>query len=121
MNSTRQIGDEAENMAAEFLTKKGYSILERNWYSGHHEIDIIARDKNMLVFIEVKFRNSNIYQEPYMAVNRNKQQMLILAANAYIRNRNINDEVRFDIISIVLSQNEHKVEHIENAFYPRVR
>lgn len=121
MASTREIGDKAEEIAAGFLTKKGYTILERNWYSGHHEVDVIARHQDIVVFVEVKSRKSNSIQEPYMAVNRNKQQMLISAANAYIRNRNINDEVRFDVISIVLNHNEPVVEHIENAFFPRVR
>jgi len=121
MNNTREIGNKAEEIAVDFLLKGGYEILERNWYSNHHEIDIVARKNKIVVFVEVKSRASNFIQEPFLAVNRNKQQMLILAANAYIRNRNINDEVRFDIISIILTQTATKIEHIENAFYPRVR
>jgi putative endonuclease len=121
MNSTREIGAKAEDIAVDFLLKNGYEILERNWFSNHHEIDIIAKKNKIVIFTEVKSRATNFIQEPFLAVNRNKQQSLILAANAYIRNKNIDDEVRFDIISIVLSKNQPDIEHIENAFFPRVR
>ena len=121
MNSTREIGKKAEDAAVDFLTKNGYEICERNWFSNHYEIDIIAKKNKIVVFVEVKSLASNYIKEPFMAVNRNKQQMLISAANAYIRIRNIDEEVRFDVISIILAKNETKIEHIENAFYPRVR
>ncbi len=121
MSTTREIGAKAEDLAVEFLLKNGYAILDRNWYSAHHEVDIIASKNKIVCFVEVKSRASNYIQEPYTAVNRNKQQMLISAANAYIRTKNIDDEVRFDVISIILAQNGNKIDHIENAFYPKVR
>lgn len=121
MTSTREKGVNSEEIAVEHLVKNGYMVMERNWYSSHHEIDIIAVKDNVLVVIEVKSLFSNYIQEPYKAVNRNKQQMIISAANAYIRQNNVNNEVRFDVISILLSTKEPIIEHIENAFYPRVR
>ena len=121
MNSTRETGKVAEDVAVDFLLKNGYEILERNWFSHHHEIDVVAKKNKMVIFVEVKSLASSFIREPYMAVDRNKQMRLISAANAYIRTRNIDDEVRFDIISIIMAPTETKIEHIENAFYPRVR
>jgi putative endonuclease len=121
MNSTRETGKKAEGVAVDYLLKNGYEILERNWFSHHHEIDVVAKKNKIVVFVEVKSLATDYIREPYMAVDRNKQMMLISAANAYIRSRNIDDEVRFDIISIILASTGTKIEHIENAFYPRVK
>ena len=120
MNNTRQKGTEAEEIAVKHLIEKGYEILEQNWYTQHYELDIIARKNGILAIVEVKSLASNYLREPYQSVNRNKQRMIISAANAYIRKYNINDEVRFDIISILMNRNEPKIEHIENAFYPSI-
>jgi putative endonuclease len=119
--NTRDKGTAAEEMAVQFLLDKGYEILERNWYHHHHEIDIIARKGNIVSIVEVRSLSYNYIQEPYQTVNRNKQRMIISATNAYILKHNIRDEVRFDVISILFSKSESKIEHIENAFYPRVR
>lgn len=121
MDSTREKGSAAEEIAVKYLLEKGYEILEQNWYSQHQEIDIIARKGGIIAFIEVKSLYSNYLREPYQSVNRNKQRLIISAANAYIRKHNVNDEVRFDIISILLGKHEPQIEHIENAFYPMVR
>jgi putative endonuclease len=71
--------------------------------------------------VEIKSLVSNSLQEPFQAVNLNKQKMIIAATNAYIRQGNITFDVRFDIISIIFKNQEPVIEHIENAFYPRVR
>lgn len=121
MDTTRNKGSIAEEIASNYLKQNGYEILCQNWYSQHYELDIIARKNGVLAIVEVKSLASNYIREPYMSVNRNKQRMIISATNAYIRKHNINDDVRFDIISIIMNSREPIIEHIENAFYPTVR
>jgi putative endonuclease len=121
MDTTREKGSAAEIIAADYLRKNGYEILDQNWYNQHHELDIVARKNGLVAIVEVKSLASNYMREPYQSVNRNKQRLIISATNAYIRKHNINDDVRFDIISIIMSPKEPQIEHIENAFYPMVR
>jgi putative endonuclease len=121
MTTTHEKGTDAEDMAVQYLVNKGYEILERNWHHSHLELDIIAKKDKIVSIVEVKSLAYNYVQEPYQSVNLNKQRMIITATNAYIRKHNINEEVRFDIISIILNKKEPQIEHIENAFYPRVR
>ena len=116
-NETGKIG---ETIAAKYLEENGYTILDKNWHNHHQEIDIIATKGNEMAIVEVKCRKGEPLIEPYAAVNRNKQNLLIRAANAYIQRKNIDMETRFDVISITLG-NEVNIEHIENAFYPRVK
>ena len=120
MADHNETGKKGETIAVEYLQGKGYSILEQNWHNNHQEIDIIATKGNEMAIVEVKCRKGTPLLEPYVAVNRNKQNQLIKAANAYIHQNNINMETRFDVISITLGK-EITIEHIENAFYPRVR
>ena len=118
MIEPHQLGRLGEELAAEYIIKKGYQILERNWHSGHKEIDIIALDGTTLVVVEVKTRKSDDYGEPNIAVGKDKQRFLIWAADAYVRKRQLEVDVRFDIISIVISDDEPEIEHIEDAFIP---
>ena len=120
MATHNETGKQGEKIAVEYLQSKGYQILEQNWHNHHQEIDIIAAKGNELVIVEVKCRSGTPLTEPYTAVNRNKQNLLIRAANAYIQKKNVNMETRFDVISITLGK-EVSIDHIENAFYPRVR
>ena len=118
MAEHNQTGTTGEELAASFLEKKGYSVLEKNWRFGHEEIDILASNDSILVVAEVKTRKSNFFGEPEEFVTRQKQKHLIKAANAYMEKNNLDLEVRFDIISIILSGNEQKIFHIEDAFHP---
>src|SRR3972149_4059091 len=95
----RQMGRQGEDLAVEFLTEEGYEILERNWRFKHIEVDIIARDNDQLVIVEVKSRSGNTWGEPSTAVDIRKQRSLIFAAERYIFSRNIDLDVRFDIVS----------------------
>lgn len=117
----QEIGKEGENLALDLLVKKGYKILERNWRHKNLEVDIIAQNNDCLIIVEVKTRSSRYLYEPYIAVNKQKQRNLIQAANYYLDEKYLDFEVQFDIISIVLSSQGNKIEHIENAFYPTVR
>lgn len=117
MIEPHELGKIGEDLAVAYLQDKGYQILERNWRSGHKEIDIIAlNDDDVLIIVEVKTRKSDDFGEPDIAVGITKQRMLVWAADAYVRYKNLDVDVRFDIISIVISDAEPEIEHIEDAF-----
>lgn len=118
MAEHNELGEAGEKVALDFLKKKGYKILETNWRFGKDEIDIIVTDKEYLVIVEVKTRTTNYFGEPESFVNKAKQRFLIRAAQAYIIRHDIDLETRFDIISIIISMNQHEIKHLEDAFYP---
>lgn len=109
-------GKTGEDLAVKFLEEEGYHILEKNWRFHHVEVDIIAKQHEFLVIVEVKTRKGNTYGEPYTAVNIRKQRSLIFAAERYIFSHNLDLEVRFDIISIIMDNNRIALEHIKDAF-----
>ncbi|MBI5218707.1 MAG: YraN family protein [Bacteroidia bacterium] len=121
MYTKQETGKRGEEIATEYLKDNGYKILAVNWQNKHQEIDIIAEKNNVLIIAEVKSRTAPCLVEPEQAVTLNKQKLLIRAANAYIYINKIDKEVRFDIISIVFSSKDPKLEHIIDAFYPRAR
>ncbi|MEI7896905.1 MAG: YraN family protein [bacterium] len=112
-----ELGKAGEALALTLLESKGYLILEKNWKYGREEIDIIARDGNFIVIVEVKTRSSNTYAEPEAAVNRSKQRILIRAANAYVNYRRQYGDVRFDIITVLVRPEGEEINHIVDAFY----
>lgn len=114
----RETGDRAEQIAAEYLKGKGYEIIERNWYYGHNELDIIARENNQLVIVEVKSRSGLSYEHPSEAVTKKKIKRIIEAADAYILDNDIEIETRFDIITVIFYKEDYDLEHFEDAFYP---
>ena len=102
-NNKRRIGQEYENIAANFLIKNGLSILNRNFYTRAGEIDIIAMDGDTFVFTEVKYRRSNSYGFPEESVNVKKQQRIRRGARIYLYLNHINENsanVRFDVVSV---------------------
>ena len=117
------LGKKGEEITITFLKSKGYTILETNWRYGKNEIDIIAKDNSgrYLVIVEVKTRRSLYGGDPEAAVTFDKQKALIRAANAYVRVKSSTEEIRFDIVSIVVKQEGEKIKHIEDAFYPTLR
>ena len=112
-----ELGKSGEDIAVALLEEKGYLILERNWRLGKEEIDIIARDGNFVVIVEVKTRASNIFAEPETSVTKNKQRILVRTANAYVHYTRQHGEVRFDIITILIRPGEEVINHIVDAFY----
>ncbi len=111
------LGKRGEDIAVEYLSGKGYAIVERNWRNSHKEVDVIARDGDTLVIVEVKTRRTDLYGFPDEAVSERKQKLLVDAANAYIEKCDLDCDTRFDIVSVVLHDNgKADVEHIENAF-----
>lgn len=113
----RTRGTIGENLAVDYLRENGYRVLERNYRYDRAEVDIIAEDNEVLVFVEVKARRSKTYGEPEEAVTLRKQMQLRKAAEGFLLERNIEDrECRFDIVAIHWETNEHRVHHIVDAF-----
>lgn len=114
----QHLGKEGEVKASKYLINKGLNILHSNWKSGYCEIDIIAKDQNMLVIVEVKTRSSDHFGNPSDAVKSNKHRNLFKATEEYISQSGFEGEIRFDIIAIYLENGEWIIEHYEDAFYP---
>lgn len=116
MNKRKQ-GAEGENLAVAFLEKKGYRVLDRNYRFERGEIDIVAEDNGVLVFIEVKARSSKTFGEPEDAVTESKQRRIKNAAEGYLFEHNIDDkECRFDVIAIEYEGKDTIIRHLEDAF-----
>lgn len=120
MNKAKELGNKGEELAVAHLRSLGYQILDLNWFSHHLELDIVAKDGDELVIVEVKARGSETYEHPSEAVSNKKIRFLINAAEAYIQEKNLNCDTRFDVISIIFSGGKTELEHFVNAFYPPV-
>ena len=118
--STRKSGDEGEGIAKQHLVQLGLQIVETNYHYGKSgEIDIVARDGDVLVFCEVKMRTNDEYGDPEFAITRKKQLQIRRIAHAYLYERNIDDqECRFDVVAIKNYDNTPgpEINYIRNAF-----
>jgi len=121
MAESHNLGQKGEEMAADHLKQKGYKIIFRNWKWGKHEIDIIAEDRDQIIFVEVKTRNDDFQMHPVTAVTIEKQKSIIYAADGYIQKYDINKESRFDVITILKKGESYIIDHIEDAFYPTLK
>lgn len=117
MAEHNELGRLGEELAAEYLQKNGYAILETNWTFQKAEIDIIAQKADILAVVEVKTRSSAEFGLPQDFVKPRKIQLLVKAVNEYVVSNNLNLEVRFDIIAICKEGKGYTIEHIEDAFY----
>lgn len=117
MAKHNDLGKLGEELAVEFLVKKGYSIVETNWTFQKAEIDIIAKKENVLAVVEVKTRSSIDFGLPQDFVSPKKIQLLVKAINEYVIANDLEVEVRFDIIALHKDGNEFVVEHLKDAFY----
>ena len=116
-SSTKEKGNRGEELAVSFLVEKGFEIIERNYRYGKGELDIIAREKDFLVFVEVKSRESLEYGFPEEAMTKRKIAQIRKIAEAYLTEKNITDEnIRFDVVAILFLNNEVTINHYENAF-----
>lgn len=109
-------GKEGERLAQRYLIEHNYEIIHTDWRVGHYDIDIIARDGQEIVFVEVKTRSSNAFGEPEAWVDGRKQRSYIRLANKFVLEHQIHDEVRFDIISVVMNAAGHHIHHFIRAF-----
>lgn len=106
-------------MAAEFLTRQGYQIIDKNWTRRGAEIDLIARDGDCLVFVEVKYRLSDAYGDPLISMDRRKIARLAKSAARYLAENDLAQvDCRFDVVAIRKIGAATEIEHIPNAFFP---
>lgn len=119
MSKHNRLGKDGEMLAKEYLLKKGWSLLEENWRFEHKEVDLIFRDGDELVIVEVKTRSTDYFGNPEEAVHEAKEEHLIQAAEAYLEEKNLDLGVRYDVIAIILNNGKHEITHIVDAFYPR--
>ena len=116
MAAHNELGAWGEEQAAAFLLRRGYDIIERDWKSGHRDIDIIAMQENVVVFVEVKTRRNRVFAEPEEAIDYKKLQNLRQAINYYVKSRRINREFRLDVITVVGTPEggSPEIAHIED-------
>lgn len=117
MAEHNEFGKLAEDLAADFLAKKGYKILVRNFRFQHHEIDIVSEFQDLIVVTEVKARNYDTLIEPQEAVNKKKIKSIVQTADFFMTDNQIDKEVRFDIITVLPDKTGAlQITHIEDAF-----
>jgi putative endonuclease len=113
----KSLGTEGEDLAVAFLREKGYRIISRNYKNSVGEIDIIAQDRETVVFIEVKTRANTYFGYPFESVHSRKRQKLKNLALLYLKKRGEEVPVRFDVLSITCAENgSREIEHIKDAF-----
>lgn len=118
--TTKELGDLGERFALQHLREKGIEVVTMNYRFQRNEVDVICENDDAIVFIEVKTRQTAQIGPPWKAVTRTKQKQIIKCAHHYLVSNNIDKEARFDIISIVHNSKGTFIEHIEDAFYPRM-
>lgn len=113
----RELGRKGENIAADYLKKQGYEIMERNYHTRYGEIDIVCKNNHSLIFVEVKTRRNTTYGTPEEAVTPRKIEHLKKAAYVYLQGQDkYYKELRFDVIGILLQGKDMNINHIKNAF-----
>ncbi len=113
----KELGKRGEEVALRFLKKNGYQILQKNYVCKMGEVDIIAREKDTLAFIEVKTRTTKAFGPPQLAVNASKQMQLSKAALSFIKEKRLEEaKARFDVVAIILGPGGEEIELIRDAF-----
>ena len=114
----QQLGKEGEKIATAHLIKEKYKILARNYRSGRAEIDIVAMKDDLIIIVEVKTRETDKYGNPEESVGTGKINMLAQGAEDFMLDRDLHNNVRYDIISIIKNQYKTDVHHLADAFWP---
>lgn len=118
MYVSHELGRIGENIIADYITKLGYKVVERNFECNQGEIDIIAKDKEELVFIEVKTRTDIPYGEASEAVTNTKKRHLINSIKYYIYKQKLeNQPIRIDVAEVYINKGKVKVNYIKQAIY----
>jgi len=113
----KELGKKGEDLALRFLKKNGYRIIERNYVCKMGEMDIIAREKDTLAFIEVKTRTSTAFGPPQLAVNASKQRQMSKVALNFLKEKKLEEvKARFDVVAILLGPKGEEIELIRDAF-----
>ena len=116
MAKHNKLGKDGELIAFMILQRDGYNILQTNWKYQKAEVDIIAKKDGFLIFIEVKTRSSKKFGRPTDAIDKKKIALYKDAVEGYLEQYPSEDEIRFDVISIIIGKDETQIEHIPNAF-----
>lgn len=113
------IGQQGEALAQTYLNNAGFEILEQNWRHSKAEVDLIAKDGAILVFIEVKTRSYTYFGQPESFVTPKKKQLLAKAASVYMEQIGHDWEIRFDVVSVILPEGKPpQIQHFPDAFFP---
>lgn len=113
-----ELGCMGEEWATNYLLKKGYNVLHRNWRCGKKELDIVTEFQGVLIVIEVKTRQNEMYGSAEDAITSQKIRRIVASTDAYLRRYQIDLPVQFDVITIIGKAAPFKLEHIEEAFFP---
>jgi len=117
MNQRQAFGKAGEDLAVRYLKKKGYKVLEQNYTCPVGEIDIIARHKKTIVFVEVKTRRSLSYGSAKLAITPHKQRKISMAALYYLKsNQQMDQDARFDVVTVQTTSGSQEIDLIQNAF-----
>lgn len=116
MAKHNELGKKGEEEAVRHPCKSGYVIMEQNWIFDKNEIDIIAKNEDYIIFIEVKTRNTNRWGNPEDAVSNKKIKRIVEAADFYLNKNSIDLPARFDVISIIYDKDGFDITHIDDAF-----
>lgn len=116
MADHNELGKRGEDAAVNYLRKEGYEIVERNWNYEKYEIDIIARDDEFIVFVEVKTRSSDQWGNPEEAVSKGKIRRIVEAADFYLGEYDIDLPARFDVVAAIWNGTDFEIDHIDDAF-----
>jgi|TARA_B100000767_G_scaffold42006_1_gene35744 putative endonuclease len=111
-----ELGNKGEQLAVNYLINKGYKIVERNWRFQKAEIDIIATKDKILISVEVKTRSTNDFGNPQDFVTPKKIKLMVSAMNEYILNKDLDIELRFDIVAITKDKSSFDIQHFKDAF-----
>ena len=114
--SKKRVGDWGEKQARDWLVRQGVEVLHQNWRSGHKEIDIIGRQTDVLIFIEVKCRSTSIFAPPETAVNSKKWKNIGIAATDYMIKNKYFGKFRFDILAVTITPYFKQIMHFKDAF-----
>ena len=117
-DTSKAVGSKGEDLAVQYLKRKGFKVIERNYHCPAGEIDLIAREGKTLVFVEIKARSSSEYGLPQEFVDRFKQRKMIEAARFFMAERRVTEDIpaRFDVVAIQLTPTGPDIELIKDAF-----
>ena len=116
MAQHNELGKKGEQLAVYYLQENNYKIVERNYRFDKAEVDIIAKKKDILAIIEVKTRSSNYFGNPQDFVTPKKIKLMVSAMNEYILNKDLDIELRFDIVAITKDKSSFDIQHFKDAF-----
>lgn len=113
-----ETGRRGEELALAWLQERGFRLLDRNWRSGHKELDLVMESAERVHFVEVKTLTAPLLIQPFEKVDAAKQGRLVAAVGRYVAAHHIRKEVQFDVVSVVLDDGQPRLEYIPEAFFP---